>query len=163
MPVVVIAVDVRPGALARPAPLPTWPVDDVAFEVPGEPRPLARPRFSGDNVYNPSAGHIRDWARAAQPHERAACVAPHGPVRIDLTFEFARPQSHRRARGALKDTAPLFHVSTPDVDNLAKLALDAMNGRFYRDDSQVVELTARKVYTDGPARTLVRLRYGFRQ
>jgi hypothetical protein len=40
------------------------------------------------------------------------------------------------------------------VDNLAKQALDAMNGRFFVDDRQVVSLWATKEYSDRP-RTVV--------
>jgi hypothetical protein len=38
----------------------------------------------------------------------------------------------------------------PDSDNLAKLALDAMEGIVYADDVQVVELWVRKVYGSEP-------------
>ena len=38
--------------------------------------------------------------------------------------------------------------SVGDVDNLAKFVLDAMNGVFFDDDSQIVELTVRKCYAD---------------
>ena len=34
----------------------------------------------------------------------------------------------------------------PDVDNLSKFILDAMNEVFYEDDRQVVELNSHKEY-----------------
>lgn len=39
-----------------------------------------------------------------------------------------------------------------DVDNYAKLVLDACNGLFYVDDSQIHTLTASKSYDDGRER-----------
>lgn len=36
------------------------------------------------------------------------------------------------------------------VDNLAKLVKDALNGVFWRDDAQVVDLTVKKRYSDVP-------------
>ena len=64
-----------------------------------------------------------------------------------------RHRSTRTGRFAheRKPTAPTFHTSTPDVDNLAKFVLDAMNGHFFVDDSQIVELHCQKVYADGHA------------
>ena len=36
----------------------------------------------------------------------------------------------------------------PDCDNIAKAVLDALNGLAYKDDSQVTELTVRKLYAE---------------
>ena len=38
-----------------------------------------------------------------------------------------------------------FIPSTPDIDNLTKLVLDACNGLFYQDDKQVVKLAVIKM------------------
>ena len=37
-------------------------------------------------------------------------------------------------------------VSTPDVDNVAKFYLDALNGKAFVDDRQIVRLEATKRY-----------------
>lgn len=143
---------------------PTWPVGELAFAVPGNARPLARPRFTGSgggHVYNPSGPDIAEWRRSAHPHAPGA-EPPPGPVAVELEFVFGRPAGHRRRDGTAKDSAAVDHVSKPDVDNLAKLALDAMTGTFFADDSQVVALRASKRWADvheAPA-TLVRVRYG---
>ena len=41
--------------------------------------------------------------------------------------------------------APWARTNKPDIDNLAKFALDAMNGAIYSDDKQIVHLVAYKV------------------
>jgi Holliday junction resolvase RusA-like endonuclease len=38
----------------------------------------------------------------------------------------------------------------PDWDNLGKLVSDSLNGLAYKDDSQIVEATAAKYYSDRP-------------
>ena len=38
----------------------------------------------------------------------------------------------------------------PDIDNVIKAVLDALNGIAYKDDARVVELEARKVYGNEP-------------
>ena len=37
-------------------------------------------------------------------------------------------------------------IKKPDIDNITKLVMDALNKIAYEDDSQVVEMTVRKVY-----------------
>jgi Holliday junction resolvase RusA-like endonuclease len=34
----------------------------------------------------------------------------------------------------------------PDIDNIAKIILDSLNGIAYKDDTQVVSLTVHKIY-----------------
>lgn len=36
----------------------------------------------------------------------------------------------------------------PDIDNIAKVILDALNGIAYRDDTQVVSLSCQKQYAE---------------
>ena len=38
----------------------------------------------------------------------------------------------------------------PDIDNVLKVVLDALNGVAYKDDSRVVAVTARKIYSHTP-------------
>ena len=59
-----------------------------------------------------------------------------GPVSVDVVFRLQPP------RGAPRD---LPHVR-PDVDKLARAALDGLTGAAFADDSQVVRLTATKEY-----------------
>ena len=75
-----------------------------------------------------------------------------------------RPKTHYRLgkyKHLLKDSAPQYHQNTPDADNLAKILLDCMNGMFYDDDKQVVELNCIKRYIDQDEqpKTIVMLDY----
>lgn len=36
----------------------------------------------------------------------------------------------------------------PDIDNVVKIALDALNGVMFEDDAQVYQVTAHKKYGD---------------
>ena len=46
----------------------------------------------------------------------------------------------------LKDDAPFYKSSKADLDNLVKFVCDALNGIFYKDDSQIVSIYASKVW-----------------
>ena len=44
----------------------------------------------------------------------------------------------------------ILPAKKPDIDNVVKAVLDALNGVAYRDDTQVVELHVRKSYSEKP-------------
>ena len=61
-----------------------------------------------------------------------------GPVLLDLTFVLPRPKSLPKRVS--------YHLKKPDVDKLARCVLDGLTGVVYRDDSQVVTVSAHKRY-----------------
>lgn len=50
----------------------------------------------------------------------------------------------------------IFPVKKPDCDNIAKIILDALNKIAYKDDSQVIELSVKKLYSE-KAKVLVHI------
>lgn len=69
-----------------------------------------------------------------------------GPIVVTLRIVFAPPASwsHKRREAAIR--GEIGHVTRPDIDNVTKAWLDAMNGIVYSDDSQIVHLTVWKGY-----------------
>lgn len=93
----------------------------------------------------------------------AVDVVMSGPVKLDLRFSFPRPKSHYgtgKNSSQLKGSAPVEHAQRPDIDNLVKAAMDAMNGVLYDDDKQVVSLSASKVWALQPDQAGVVLTVG---
>lgn len=66
------------------------------------------------------------------------------PLRVTMLFELPRP---RRAKPV--------PCGRPDVSNLAKAVEDALDGLAWRDDAQIMTLSASKVWGDPPGRTIV--------
>lgn len=57
-----------------------------------------------------------------------------------MLFYFNRPKSHYgsgKNANTVKASAPLHHVTKPDLDKLERCALDALTGIIWKDDSQV--------------------------
>ena len=69
-------------------------------------------------------------------------------MRIDAYH--AIPASAPSARKTAMEDGEIRPVKKPDIDNIAKSVLDALNNVAYRDDSQVVECHARKFYSSQP-------------
>ena len=126
---------------------------NIAFIVKGNPQALKRHRtfrrgkFTGQ--YDPSQGDKADFLALA--HQHAPEKPIDAPVRLSVSFEFARPKNHYRANGEVKPKAPAVHTSRPDIDNLEKFILDSLNGVFWRDDRLVYSIQASKIYGETPA------------
>jgi Holliday junction resolvase RusA-like endonuclease len=82
---------------------------------------------------------------------------------VECTFFLERPKAHcgtGRNEGIVKDGAPAYPVVRPDADKLLRAVLDALTGRVWADDAQVVVATARKRYARfmEPARVVIVIR-----
>lgn len=76
-----------------------------------------------------------------------------GPIRVDLEFFMPRPLSHYgtgKNNLNLKPNAPTHHIKVPDIDNLRKLLMDALNKILWYDDSIICQGTTIKQYSDNP-------------
>lgn len=109
----------------------------VAGTPKGQPRVRACIRGKRAGVYDPGTadGWKRDvltaWILAGKP-------AFSGPLRMELEFTIPRPASHHKGNDKakpLKPSAPLFHVSAPDIDNLYKAVADILqvSGAYTND------------------------------
>jgi len=118
----------------------------------GQPRPRAFSRGGHVRVYDPGTAEGWKGQIAIACKSKIPAEPIKGPVRIVLTFYFARPASHYftgKRRDVRRPDAPGAHLAKPDADNLAKAVLDAMTTLgFWRDDSQVCDLYVIKQYAD---------------
>lgn len=125
----------------------------VMYTVYGEPVGKQRPRFvrRGNYVstYTPEKtktyeDEIRYMARcamgASEPLETPVTVAIY--IRVEIPKSFSKQKRKDALANIIKPT------KKPDIDNIAKCFLDAMNGHVYLDDKQVVSLHITKVYSE---------------
>lgn len=102
-----------------------------------------RARITNDNPRAKSwAGVISTAASAAYSGELLD-----GPLRIEIVFLLSRPKSHFTKKG-LRPTAPEYCDRKPDIDKLARCALDALTGVIFTDDARVVRLSSSKRYAE---------------
>lgn len=64
------------------------------------------------------------------------------PLKLTAIFVIEKPKSLSKKIA--------YPVKRPDLDNYLKLLLDALNQYLIPDDSQVVEIIAKKVYSSPP-------------
>ena len=71
-----------------------------------------------------------------------------GPVAVTFKFNMPIPKSYpdKLRKGMVEQ----WHIKKPDLDNLEKFLLDAMNETAYHDDCQVCMVLKEKVYSLEP-------------
>ena len=69
-------------------------------------------------------------------------------VRIQAFYEI--PKSSSKVKRTAMENGEILPAKKPDIDNIVKAVLDALNEVAYRDDNQVVELQIRKQYSNRP-------------
>lgn len=125
----------------------------LTFTVPGEPRGKGRPRFSRNGtVYTDSKtrayeNKIVDCYRDANGAMRAADPAF---VAVDVVAYLPIPRRSTKAQVAGMIGKEILPSKKPDVDNILKIVLDALNGIAYKDDSRVYRASCVKYYASDP-------------
>jgi Holliday junction resolvase RusA-like endonuclease len=68
------------------------------------------------------------------------------PVSVFLYVRLPIPQSYPKKRREACLSGAEKPCKKPDIDNIAKTYLDAMNGVIFVDDTQVIDLHVKKLY-----------------
>lgn len=131
--------------------------------IPGKPRGKGRPRFSRatGRTYTDDATAVYEnlvktiWMTVVGKRLD-------GELAVGIEAHYAIPTSKpKKIQAAMRDGF-VRPTTKPDIDNVIKAVLDGLNGVAYADDSQVVEISASKCYSDDP-RVVVIVKDGRRE
>ena len=108
----------------------------------------ARPRVCKHGTYTPKK--TKDYEQLI----RNSYMAQDGkfferdiPVQITIKAYKKPPKSTTKKNLKLIEQGLFLWVNKPDIDNICKSVLDALNGIAYADDGQVIKIRASKEYT----------------
>ena len=109
------------------------------------PVPASRPRVSRWSTYYP-----KKYTKFKKDMEALTSKMETTPseklVSVELEFGIMIPKSwSKKKREELNNT---YCSNNSDIDNYIKAILDSLNGIVYVDDKQVVELFAKKIYSE---------------
>lgn len=109
-------------------------------EVVGKQRPRATARGGHARVYTPRKTRVFEELirRAWREQVGDAWSGHHGPVSVSVSV------SRELARSSPKYWAGRQDTQKPDVDNVLKAVLDALNGLAYADDALITRELAEK-------------------
>jgi len=118
---------------------------EIKIIVPGQPVPKARPRFSSKSgtAYTPK--RTKDYEAHIKKHIKPLVKELLlGPVHVHLNVVFKRPKYMQKN---IYSHDLILHTKRPDLDNVIKAVLDALNS-VLNDDSQVCKISATKYYAE---------------
>jgi Holliday junction resolvase RusA-like endonuclease len=128
----------------------------ITLTIPGPPVAKGRPRMTrAGRAYTPAK------TRAAEGYLRHAISAQagqpllDGPLSVTVLAMLPIPASWSATKRKDAAAGIVRPTGKPDADNLAKSICDAANGLLWKDDGQIVSLTASKTYSERPGWFLV--------
>lgn len=122
------------------------------FLVYGKPIGKQRPRFSrsSHSVYTPDKT-VQYERKIGEAYTAAGgkCIPADCYVCVSVSVFFPIPKSYSKGKRKACIDGDIRPDKKPDIDNVLKVVLDALNSLAYDDDKQVVEVIGRKYYTEG--------------
>jgi Holliday junction resolvase RusA-like endonuclease len=125
----------------------------IEFEIMGEPVGKGRPKFSSRGgfarAYTPKK--TTDYEKKVrecyldQIGTKFECA-----LRVEITAFYPIPKSTSKKNRVKMLRDEIRCTKKPDIDNIAKIILDALNGVAYEDDKQVVSIEVNKMYGQVP-------------
>ena len=110
-----------------------------------------RPRFTRTgHIYTPDKTRKYEMRLAAAGSDEMVSLGidpTSEPCKVLIRAQFEIPKSWTKAKKLQAEQREIF-PGKPDLDNVAKIVLDAFNGVVFEDDAQVYELRVLKGYGD---------------
>lgn len=133
-------------------------MNTIKVFIPGEPAAKERPRSgNGGRIYTPAKTRkaeqtLRQNWIAANLEQYGSVHTFNEPIRIKIRFHYEPLKGFKKWEMRLiRHGTTIPKYTRPDIDNLVKLVLDALNGVAYKDDYLVTRIIGEKCYSDkGP-------------
>lgn len=115
----------------------------IQIEVVGSiPRPGGSKKSFGKGKMAPASEHTAVWrsdvTNAVLQQYKGELLTTN--IEVTYEFRFPRPKHHFKGQGqtgVLKENAPFWHTSTPDLTKIIRSTEDALTSLVWEDDKQV--------------------------
>lgn len=119
--------------------------------VEGTIKGKARPRVFGKHVITPEdTVNYENWVKICYQQQDGRHID--APVKAVINVYHKVPKSYSKKRVKAIREGLEYPQKKPDADNIAKIILDSLNKIAYDDDSQVIELIVKKIWTEDTER-----------
>lgn len=131
----------------------------IEFKIPGAPQGKARAR----TFYNSKMGRMNSITPektvlyenlikmsylTVEENKRMPFQELALPLKVSIMACFEPTKSASKKNREKMLNGEILPTKKPDIDNIAKVVLDALNGLAYKDDTQVVSLEVGKFYSE---------------
>lgn len=113
----------------------------IQFRVDGKPIPQGSMSAVNGHIFHSQGSALATWRASIDIAARHAGARPSmHPISMTMVFIFQKPKTVTRS----EPTVP------PDLDKLIRAVLDGLTAVAYKDDAQVTEIRAIKIYGERP-------------
>jgi len=119
------------------------------ISIDGNPFGKERPKFYNGHAVTPEKTKAYEKKVKRLWFEEVGHTF-HGAVQVGIRALYKIPKSTPKSARRMMLEGERRPGIKPDIDNIAKVVLDGLNGMAFDDDKQVVSLTMEKVYDDNP-------------
>lgn len=124
----------------------------VRIEIVGVPIARQRPRFSRFGTYDKQKDIKEMYALSVRSQLPRGFQVIQVPIYLKILYEMPIPKTTSKKKRSLMVGSP--HTKKPDIDNLYKM-FDSFNGILWLDDSQIYQVSMKKVYSENPKTVLI--------
>jgi len=133
----------------------------IIFKVNGNPHGKGRPRFArmGGFVKTYTDAKTKSYEELVALSAKQAMGASKPlltPLEAFIYISLPIPSSYSKKRKEACLSGLEKPTKKPDIDNVAKIVLDSLNGIVYKDDTQIVSLHCTKVYGEPFVEVLIK-------
>lgn len=119
------------------------------FEVIGDIKGKARPRVNTYTcqVYTPTS--TKDYEELVKQYFKIKYpryVPLENRVSVKIMAYFKVPKTTSKKDKELIEAGKISPTKKPDIDNIVKIILDALNKMAFKDDNQITKLEVEKLY-----------------
>lgn len=131
-------------------------LEKIRFTVLGNPFGKQRPKFARHGkfvqTYTPkeTLQHEKIIAQIYEDVAKGKKFEKKAPLDIQITAYYPIPKSASKKKRKEMLEHRIRPVVKPDLDNVAKLIYDALNGVAWHDDNAIVDTQIRKFYSENP-------------
>ena len=119
------------------------------FEVPGKITGKGRPRVNTTTAIAYTPAKTKEYEELVKQYFiiKYRRINPlEGRIKINITAYFLVPKNTSKKQEENMLNNAISPTKKPDIDNIAKIILDALNKLAFKDDNQITKLEIEKKY-----------------
>lgn len=119
------------------------------FEVIGDIKGKARPRVNTYTCKAYTPENTKDYEMLIKQYFKLKYpryVPLENRVSVKIVAQFKVPKTATKKDRALIEEGKLSPTKKPDIDNIVKIILDALNKMAFKDDNQITKIEVEKIY-----------------
>ena len=119
------------------------------FEVIGDIKGKARPRVNTYTCKAYTPENTKDYEMLIKQYFKIKYpryVPLENRVSVKIVAQFKIPKTTTKKDRALIEEGKLSPTKKPDIDNIVKIILDALNKMAIKDDNQITKIEVEKTY-----------------